>query len=198
MDNIRNLLPDPVASKYLPFAEKYIKNRRGHIENMLLLSGRLIEKYSELGKVKNDFYTTILLHDCGKELPRSRQKKLAATYQGKLDDLEKRIPALWHASAGAQLIKKELNITENEITHAVAFHPTGDANMTLLLQGLMIADYAEGGRGFPGAKKIRNQIGSVSLAELTLSTLIEKITHCLQNKKLLHHRSLEAYNSLCV
>ncbi len=198
MDNIRNLLPAPVAAKYLSFAEKYIKTRRVHIENMLLLSRRLTGKYPVLEKVKDDFCTAILLHDCGKELPRSRQKKLAEDYQGGLDDLEKRIPALWHASAGAQLIKKKLNITNDKIIHAIAFHPTGNANMTVFLQGLMIVDYAEGGRNYPGAKNIRNQIGLLPLPELALTTLIEKISHCLKNRKLLHHRSLEAYNNLCV
>ena len=60
---------------------------------------------------------------------------------------------LWHAPAGAALVKTEVGITDEDILSAIRFHTSGRPNMTLLEKVVYVADYIEPGRRFPGLKR---------------------------------------------
>ncbi|MFP4687785.1 MAG: hypothetical protein ACLFN5_06750 [bacterium] len=197
MNKIKTLIPDSIPEKYIELANSYIIKRRNHIENMIPVAQQLIEEYPVLKEHAEDLFGAILLHDCAKELPLEKQYQLAVAYRGKLDSYEEKLPALWHAPAAAQLAIEELNLSRGPLTDTISFHPTGNSPPGVLLQGLMIADYAERGRSYPGAEEIRNLIGKISLQELTLETLVKKINLCLQRKTLIHPRSISVYNELC-
>ena len=63
--------------------------------------------------------------------------------------------AIWHGVVGAELIKDELGIWDEDILNAVRHHTTGAPVMTKLEQVIYMADYIEPGRDFTGVKKAR-------------------------------------------
>lgn len=64
--------------------------------------------------------------------------------------------AIWHGVVGAELIKDELGIWDEDILNAVRHHTTGAAKMSPLEQVIYMADYIEPARDFPGVDKARS------------------------------------------
>ena len=56
---------------------------------------------------------------------------------------------IWHGVVGAEFIKDELKITDEEILNAVRRHTVGAPEMTTLDQIVYVSDYVEPNRSFP-------------------------------------------------
>lgn len=63
--------------------------------------------------------------------------------------------AIWHGIVGAELIKDELGIWDEDILNAVRHHTVGAPVMTKLEQVVYMADYIEPGRDFPEVEQAR-------------------------------------------
>ena len=92
-----------------------------------------------------------LLHDCAKCIPDDEKKKLCEKYHIELSDAEKKNSFLIHAKLGAVLAKKEYDINDEEILHAISVHTTGAPRMNLLDKIIFVADYIE-----PNRNKAKN------------------------------------------
>lgn len=95
-----------------------------------------------------------ILHDCTKYLSGEEQLALCARYGEELDDLERTEPKLLHAKTGAWTARETFGVDE-EIFHAIYWHTTGKADMSLLEKIIYLADYTEPGRSFPGVERLR-------------------------------------------
>lgn len=88
--------------------------------------------------------------------------------------------AIWHGVVGAEFIRDELQIYDEDILNAVRFHTTGAVMMTPLAQVVYMADYIEPGRDFPGVDEARQithndlAAGVVYQTKQTLSYLVQK------------------------
>jgi predicted HD superfamily hydrolase involved in NAD metabolism len=141
---------------------------------------------------------TALVHDLGRGVTIEEQERLAKEYRGGLDSVEREIPKLWHAPAGAQLLLSRLDFDRKDpVVSAVANHTTGAPDPSPLLQALLVADFSEPNRSYPEADRIRERIGRVPLIELTMQVLQQKIQYIMDDDQLLHPRSVKTYNSLC-
>lgn len=102
--------------------------------------------------------------------------------------------AIWHGVVGAELIKDELGIWDEDILNAVRHHTTGAPVMTKLEQVIYMADYIEPGRDFTGVKKARVitaanlQAGVAYQTKYTLAYLIE-------NGKPVYSKTIDTYNA---
>lgn len=111
-----------------------------------------------------------LLHDCAKDFPKDLQKRLCKEYKLKLDEETMQSAPLIHAPLGAEVAKREYQITDMEILDAIRYHTTGKPNMTLLEKIIYIADYIEPNREkFEGLEEARR------LAYLDLDLAMEFI-----------------------
>ena len=89
-----------------------------------------------------------LVHDYAKE--RSAEEFKQVIVDKNLDaDLLNWNNYLWHGVVGAEIIKDELHIENEEILNAVRRHTVGAENMTILDKIVYVADYVENGRVFP-------------------------------------------------
>ncbi|KRN34246.1 bis(5'-nucleosyl)-tetraphosphatase (symmetrical) YqeK [Liquorilactobacillus mali] len=89
-----------------------------------------------------------LVHDYAKERSAEEFKQVIADKN--LDaDLLNWNNYLWHGVVGAEIIKDELHIENEEILNAVRRHTVGAENMTILDKIVYVADYVENGRVFP-------------------------------------------------
>lgn len=84
--------------------------------------------------------------------------------------------AIWHGIVGAELIKDELGIWDENILNAVRHHTIGAPVMSSLEQVVYMADYIEPARDFPEVEEAR---------KLTKKDLVLGVAY--QNKKTLEY-----------
>lgn len=102
--------------------------------------------------------------------------------------------AIWHGVVGAELLKDELGIWDEDILNAVRHHTTGAAIMSKLEQVIYMADYIEPARDFDGvqtARKITADDLGAGVAYQTKHTL----QYLIANNKPVYPKTIETYNA---
>ncbi|MCH3923095.1 bis(5'-nucleosyl)-tetraphosphatase (symmetrical) YqeK [Limosilactobacillus sp.] len=102
--------------------------------------------------------------------------------------------AIWHGIVGAELIKDELGIWDEDILNAVRHHTTGAAVMSKLEQVIYMADYIEPARDFAGvetARQLTEQDLGAGVAYQTKHTL----EYLIENNKPVYPKTIETYNA---
>ncbi len=102
--------------------------------------------------------------------------------------------AIWHGVVGAELLKDELGIWDEDILNAVRHHTTGAAIMSKLEQVIYMADYIEPARDFDGvqtARKITADDLGAGVAYQTKHTL----QYLIANNKPVYPKAIETYNA---
>ncbi|QEA30722.1 bis(5'-nucleosyl)-tetraphosphatase (symmetrical) YqeK [Secundilactobacillus malefermentans] len=134
-----------------------------------------------------------LVHDYAKQRSDDDFRQAIVDYQ--LDpDLLNWGNAIWHGIVGAELIKKELKIFDEDILDAVRYHTTGSTYMTTLAKIIYMADYIEPGRNFPGvemARKVTHDNLDDGVVYQTASTL----NYLISNQKPIYPKTIETYNA---
>ena len=87
-----------------------------------------------------------LLHDCAKCIDEDEQIQICEKYGISLSKAEYDNHALIHAKSGAVIAKEVYGVTNEEVLHAIKYHTTGCAGMSLLDKIIYISDYIEPGR----------------------------------------------------
>lgn len=171
------------------------EDRWVHTQGVMDLGHRLASTYD---LPEQSLRRAALLHDNARGLPLEEQELLARRFRGELDRIERSVPGLLHAPAGAQRMVDELGFSpEHSLLDVVANHSTGAPHPGPTLSGLLVADFAEPNREYPEAETIRERIGTKPLVDLVHDTLRFKIKFLLDDPTPLHPRSVRAFNSLC-
>ena len=102
--------------------------------------------------------------------------------------------AIWHGVVGAELIKDELGIWDEDILNAVRHHTTGAPVMTKLEQVIYMADYIELGRDFAGVKKARVITAANLQAGVAYQTK-HTLTYLIGNGKPVYPKTIDTYNA---
>lgn len=136
-----------------------------------------------------------LVHDCAKRLTLEEMHNRVREYGLVLDPWVLRDRALLHGPLGAELLRRELGITDSELLEAVACHTTGRQGMTLLDKILCLSDYIEDGRTYNGVEAIRKAALQDLDAALVLGFDLT-IRHVLDQQGFLHPATVEARNEL--
>ena len=152
----------------------------------------LSEKY---GGDCEKMYVAGLLHDVLKEADREETFSYVEKYIISLSELEKVTPKLWHAIVGAEFIRNELSIDDEEIITAVRYHTTGRADMTLSEKILFIADFISADRDYNGADEMRER------AEKSLECAMDMglsftIADLVEHGRPIHPDTVDAYNDI--
>ncbi len=96
-----------------------------------------------------------LIHDYAKE--RSDEEFVGMIKKHQMDpDLLNWGNAVWHGVVGAEFIRDELGIYDEDILNAVRHHTTGAVEMSPLEQVVYMADYIEPKRDFDGVDDARD------------------------------------------
>lgn len=134
-----------------------------------------------------------LVHDYAKE--RSQAEFEQEIIAKQLDrDLLNWNNFIWHGVVGAEMIKDELKITDEEILDAVRRHTVGASYMTLLDQVIYVADYIEPGRDFPGVKAAR----AIAKEDLQAAVAFETkhtLSYLIEAEKTIYPAAINTYNS---
>ena len=153
---------------------------------------RLSEKY---GGDPEKMYTAGLLHDVLKEAERDEIFYYADKYSLNLTELEKNTKKLWHSIVGAEYIRHEIGIDDEEIITSVKYHTTGRAGMSLSEKILFIADFISADRIYDGVEIMREK-AERSLEEAMLEGLSFTVKELVENSKAVHPATIDAYNDI--
>lgn len=101
---------------------------------------------------------------------------------------------VWHGIVGAEMIRNELGIVDEDILTAVRQHTTGaGASMNKLSQVIFMADYLELGRDFKGVEEART-ITDQSLAQGIKYQIVHTLARLIHKETSIYPKSLETYN----
>ena len=135
-----------------------------------------------------------LVHDCAKYFTYEQIEECVKKFNIKLDSLEENNIALSHSIVGSYVAKEVFNINDEEILSAIKYHTTGRENMSLLEKLIYMADLIEEGRKFPKVEELRNLTFSGKLDEALLLSFDNTIKFVIDNKQLIHPRTVSARN----
>lgn len=133
-----------------------------------------------------------LLHDCAKNIDKSKMIPLCKELGVPLDPVKKDQKGLIHADLGAKMLETEFGIDDPEIVDAVKYHTLGRESMTDLEKILYLADIIEPNRTpFEGMDELR-RLCKTNLDCAMLFALERSIEYIQHRHKKLHSQTLQA------
>jgi nicotinate-nucleotide adenylyltransferase len=137
-------------------------------------------------------YLAGLLHDCAKDLGKTRSFELCKKYGVELDQVLSSQPDLIHSFLGSAIARYEYGIEDEDILNAIKYHTTGRENMSTLEKIIYLADFFEPSRKpFDGIEKMRALAYSNLDAAMDFA-LNHTIDYNTKKNRLIHPLSLEA------
>jgi predicted HD superfamily hydrolase involved in NAD metabolism len=112
-----------------------------------------------------------------------------------VSNADKLNPVLLHGRIGANLLKEEFKLDDDEILQAVRWHTTGHPEMGKLGQVLFIADYIEPGRSHI-SPALREKYMQMDLNEMTLKVLNDQSAFLRDNGYRITEQSIQLYEKL--
>ena len=110
-----------------------------------------------------------------------------------LTTVERKSPPLYHAIAGAAFVKDVLKINNDDMIHALRYHTTGRAGMSLLEKIIFIADLTSDDRCYSDVEFVR-KLSEKSLDAAMLYAMEFLLQDLISRKQLLHPDSVACYN----
>lgn len=162
-------------------------------KHSLQVAGLAREMAGIFGADPEKSYLTGLLHDYAKGISGTELLRIASENNLIEDEADKQVPDLLHAPVGAFLLRKELEIDDEEILKAVSCHTLGAMQMTILDKIIFLADAIEPGRDYPGVDRLRC-LSMRNLDEGMLYGLESTIKYCIDNRRILHPRTILVRN----
>lgn len=153
-----------------------------------------VELADRFGGDRDKAWLAALLHDYTKAWPIERMEKIIRE-QGLPPELLEHDKELWHAHAGAWVVRTEHGIDDEEVLDAIRYHTSGREGMTKLDKIVCLADYMEPGRDFPGVNKIR-ELAQHNLEEALLAGFDSTIRLLLDKGKRIFPLTMLARNDL--
>ncbi|MDR9755474.1 MAG: bis(5'-nucleosyl)-tetraphosphatase (symmetrical) YqeK [Thermacetogeniaceae bacterium] len=175
--------------------EKAIRERlsKDRMEHVLAVRDCAAELAAIHGLEQRDAELAGLLHDYARDISADQLLSMARARGLVTCSVEEKVPLLLHGPLGAQLIKEELGIDNPHLLEAVALHTLGSPAMGRLAQVIYIADLIAPGRDFPSVERLR-EIARNDLDRALLECFASTIGYCLQRYKLIHPRTIDAWN----
>ena len=164
-------------------------------ERMLHSMGVVITGLELMGSSRKDdvrICLAALLHDIGRPMLPDELRTKIHQYGGQIPEEDESFPQLWHGIYASLILQHELAIKDAELSNAILWHSTAEADMTMLQKIIFLADYIEPTRDFPGIDTLR--LLAYNNLDKALSQAIEmKYTYLLNTGIKVHQRLIRAY-----
>lgn len=136
----------------------------------------------------------MLLHDITKNFSEQEQLNLCEKYGIIPNDVERIEWKMLHGKTAAAIAADAYGAPP-DVTHAIAYHTTGCANMNLLDKIVYMADYIEENRSFEGVKTAR-KLAMQNLDKAMLYGVNASLRDLLRRGKRIHEDTVLARNWL--
>lgn len=185
-DQLKNLPYEQLRERSLSLHKE---KRRAHVQGTADTAAALAAHW---GDDPDAARRAGILHDITKALTEQEQLDLCAKYGMELTPLQQENPKLLHAKTGA-IVARDIFGESEQIVHAIWWHTTGRAEMTLLEKIIYIADYMEPNRSFPGVELLR-ELAWKNLDAAVFHGLDQAVAHVRKQGMPLDPDSLSAWN----
>lgn len=180
-----------LIGKYKAYLKEHLsKKRYNHSINVANAALMLTRKH---GGDPDNAYVAGLLHDVAKEMPADEQLKLVMTSQLDVCDIEKKALPLYHAIAGAELIRSLFDITDNDMINAVRYHTVARKGMSKLEVIIYMADLISEDRDYKDVGRMR-KLAEKNLERAMCEALRFSISDSVSKGNSIPISTLEAYN----
>lgn len=139
--------------------------------------------------------TAAALHDYVKNHSGEELILLAQEFQLELDLILVSDSELLHGVVGAELLRRELGLEDEDVLNAIRFHTYGRTGMSVLEKVVYLADAIEPGRDYDGVKELR-QLALKDLDAAMFVSVKQTIQYVMNRGFLLHPNSVLLYNEL--
>ena len=147
------------------------------------------------GENSEKAYTAGLIHDIMRYEPVDKMLEIIESDGQVLTESEKQITVTLHAIAGEVFLRKNLNVTDQEILSAVRWHTTGKEDMSLIEKIIYVADLTSDDREYPDILEVR-AMAEKSLEKTCLRGLSFTIEDNARKGRPIHIDTVKAYNYL--
>jgi predicted HD superfamily hydrolase involved in NAD metabolism len=141
-----------------------------------------------------------LLHDAAKLLPPAALFEACQRFEIPLTQEEVASPQTLHPFVGAEMVRQDFGIVDEDILNAIRYHTTGRRGMTDVEKVVYIADKIEENTRNPlYTQKITALINSQepqTLDKVVLYILDSTITFLIEKHQIIHPRTIDARNEL--
>ena len=131
-----------------------------------------------------------LLHDAAREMPPERLLGLAREWGIPVGPFERENPKLLHGPVAAELARRRLDLSDEEVLRAIREHTTGSPGMGPLSLALYVADKIEPARDYPSVERLR-ELARTDLREAAEEALRRAVEHNERRGRPTHPASLE-------
>ena len=138
-----------------------------------------------------------LAHDVCRAVPGDELLKMSADLGLNVSEVEQDFPPLLHGPVGAELLRREEDLTDHGLYEAVRWHSTAHASLDPLGKLIFLADKLDPQKAavYPYQAKLRDMaLESLDLA--LLEFLSREMAARLERGETVHPASVEARNSL--
>jgi len=160
----------------------------------------LAEKFHLSPEIRERVAVAALLHDAAKLMNPQQLIEFCESRGMHIDAMDRETPQTLHPFVGAELVRQEFNIHDEEILNAIRFHTTGRAGMGMVEKIVYIADKIEGNTRNPlYIRKMTEKLDyrqPWTLDATLLYILDSTIRFILDKNQVLHPRTLEARNDV--
>lgn len=163
-------------------------SRFQHSLGVVEMATRLAKIY---GADEERAYVAALTHDIAKCLTPEESNRLVRFYG--LDWKYYNNSAIAHSKLGAEILRDEFCVTDEEILSAVAYHTTGKEDMTLLEEIIYVSDAIEINRIYEDAERLR-QLAERDLHRTCLEVLKFSIESLRERGREIDFDTIKAYN----
>ena len=139
----------------------------------------------------------ILGHDVARAAKKKDILRQAERFALSPLEIEQKAPVMLHGPVGAELLRHEDGLDDEEILDAVRYHTTGHPNLTQLGLLVFISDKLEPRKikSYPYQQELRH-IANESLGQAVLEFLCRESAMRLQRRRPVHPASLATINAL--
>lgn len=180
-----------IISTYKEYLKAHLsKKRYNHSLNVAESAVELARLY---GEDESKAQIAGLLHDVAKELPIEKQLEYVLNSTLDVDEVETKAHALYHAIAGAEIVKNDFGIDDEDIILAIRYHTVASGDMSRLAAIVYLADLISADRDYKDVKRMR-KLAENGLERAMLEALKFSITDSVMKGNTIPLSTLKAYN----
>ncbi|MGH4125895.1 MAG: bis(5'-nucleosyl)-tetraphosphatase (symmetrical) YqeK [Clostridium sp.] len=167
----------------------------GRLKHSLSVSETAVTLAAKYGEDIESARIAGLVHDCAKNMKADELIKMASDHGIHIDEIYTTNPSILHGLVGSIIAREVMEIQDDDILSAIAYHTTGRKNMSILEKIIYISDYIEPLRKFKGVEELRT-LSLTNLDAALIQSLENTIIYVISQKELLHIDTIHARNYL--
>ena len=141
--------------------------------------------------------TASTAHDIARAMKEDELRERARAYGLQVHPVEDKVPVLLHGPVGAEILRRECGIDDQEILEAVRWHSTFNRGLGPVAKIAFLADKLDERKA--GRYPFRERVAALSRESLDAAVLAfirEEIASLLRAGQLIHPASIEGMNGL--